>query len=82
MQVKSFLPSALFALFGFVEQVQVAIWANLIKAPILLDFDWMRLVAIPALEGFLFGCHLFSHNFKQYSRFLDKVKLYFGLFPQ
>jgi hypothetical protein len=33
-------------------------------------------------ELFLFSHNLFSHNFKQYSRFLDKVNTYFGLFPQ
>ena len=45
--------SALVALLRFVEQVQVTPWANLIKTPILLDFNWMRLITIPALEGAL-----------------------------
>ena len=43
--------SALVALFGFVKQVQVALRANLARTPILFDFDRVRLITIPALEG-------------------------------
>ena len=45
--------SALVAYFSLVKEVIFAFRAHIIKSPIILNFDWVLLFTVEALEGFL-----------------------------